>query len=211
MTTINTQSWENSNLQIFWGEIAPCDHVVQIYENDNIFLDSLEGFAGSGIIAGDGIVVIATKEHRAALEKRLTKQGFDLGALTLNDRYIALDCEETLSRFMINNWPDENLFIECITTVLNRAQQNKRKVRAFGEMVAMLWNQGFNGATVQLEYLWNKLHKIDGFSLYCAYPKSGFTQDIHTSIDTICSAHSKIIDGNPRPSTEIYYRTRLAV
>ena len=26
--------WENSNIQAFWGEIAPCDHLIQIYESD---------------------------------------------------------------------------------------------------------------------------------------------------------------------------------
>jgi len=25
--------WQQSKADIFWGEIAPCDHVVQIYEN----------------------------------------------------------------------------------------------------------------------------------------------------------------------------------
>lgn len=180
--------------------------MVQIYENDHVFIDSLEGFAGSGLIAGDSIIIIATAEHRKALEDRLTRQGFDMNYLSSAGRYIALDANETLSFFMVNNWPDEDLFIELITSVLERAQQNGQKVRAFGEMVALLWQQGFNGATVQLENLWNNLHKNDKFSLFCAYPKIGFTQDIHTSIDTICSAHTKVIDGNSKPSTEVYYK-----
>jgi hypothetical protein len=34
MEKVNSKvnEWENSNVQIFWGEIAPCDHLVQIYE-----------------------------------------------------------------------------------------------------------------------------------------------------------------------------------
>jgi hypothetical protein len=39
-------------------------------------------------------------------------------------------------------------------------------------MVAMLWAEGKCGATVQLESLWNKLHHEDGFTLYCAYPRT---------------------------------------
>jgi hypothetical protein len=145
MDLINRDDWEKSNLQIFWGEIAPCDHVVQIYENDHTFLNSLEGFIGSGLIAGDSTIIIATPEHRIALEERLANQGFDLNALKACDRYIALDAEETLATFMVNNWPDENLFVEFITSVLNRAQKSNRKIRAFGEMVALLWQKGFNG------------------------------------------------------------------
>jgi hypothetical protein len=201
--------WQKSNLQVFWGEIAPCDHVVQIYENDKVFLNSLEGFVGSGIIAGDSVIIIATAEHLLSLEILLTKQGFDISTLSSTNQYIALDAKETLSRFMVNNWPDEDLFMEFITTLLKRAEQNNRNIRAFGEMVALLWQQGLNGATVQLENLWNKLHKNDKFTLFCAYPKIGFTQDMNTSIEIICSTHTKIIDGHPKPSTEVYYQTAV--
>ncbi|MEO7307441.1 MAG: MEDS domain-containing protein [Ferruginibacter sp.] len=206
MSAVKSEYWKNSSLQVFWGELAPCDHVVQIYENDKIFLDSLEGFIGSGLLAGDAVIIIATAEHLLAIEKRLQKQGFNMSLLTASNQYIGLEASEMLSKFMVNNWPDENLFFELITSIFKRAQQNNRKVRAFGEMVALLWQQGFNGATVRLESLWNQLHKKDEFSLFCAYPKIGFTQDIHTSMDLICCQHSKIIDGSPRPSTEIYYK-----
>ncbi|MCU7549274.1 MEDS domain-containing protein [Chitinophagaceae bacterium LB-8] len=93
------------DLQVFRGEIAPCDHVVQIYENGKIFLDSLEGFIGSGFIAGDSIIIIATKEHLTALEVRIKKQGFNLDSLSLTNRYIGLDAEDTLSKFMVNGCP----------------------------------------------------------------------------------------------------------
>lgn len=205
----NLQEWEKSNLQVFWGEIAPCDHVVQIYENDKIFLDALEGFIGSGIIAGDSTIVIATSEHLAALKHRLTNQGFDIDSLTETNRYAALDAAESLSIFMVNNWPDEKLFMEFVTSLLKKVQHKDHKVRAFGEMVALLWQQGLNGATVQLENLWNKIHSNNKFSLFCAYPKIGFTQDINSSIDLICSTHSKVIGGSQRPSTEIYYKAAI--
>ena len=206
MPVIESDHWKSTSLQVFWGELAPADHIVQIYENDKVFLDSLEGFIGSGLIAGDAVIIIATAEHLAAIEKRIKKQGFDLSLLASSNQYIGLEAGEMLSKFMVNNWPDEDLFMELITGLFNRAQQNNRKVRAFGEMVALLWKQGLNGATVQLENLWNQLHKKDEFSLFCAYPKIGFTQDISASMDLICCQHSKVIDGSPRPSTEIYYK-----
>lgn len=209
MLHVESRDWKKSNLQVFWGEIAPCDHVVQIYENDHVFLNSLEGFVGSGLIAGESIIIIATNEHLIALEERLNTQGFNLDSLALADRYIRLEAGEALSRFMVNGWPDEDLFFDFITSILHRAQKNNGKVRAFGEMVALLWEQGFNGATVQLENLWNRLLKNDEFTLFCAYPKAGFTQNMNDSIEKICCTHSKVIDGSPRPSTEIYYKTAI--
>lgn len=41
--------WRRVNADIFWCEDALCDHVVQIYENDGVFLDALAGFVGGGI------------------------------------------------------------------------------------------------------------------------------------------------------------------
>ena len=207
MDNSNKNNWKTSNIQVFWGEIAPCDHVVQIYENDKVFIDTLEGFIGSGILAGDSVIIIATKEHLKILEGRLMKQGFNIHSLSKSDRYITLDAKEALSNFIVNDWPDEILFIEFISKLIQRAQKNNSHVRAFGEMVALLWEKGFNGATVQLENLWNQLHKKDGFTLFCAYPRIGFTQDANDSMETICCSHTKVIGGEAKPSTEIYYRT----
>jgi hypothetical protein len=56
---------------IFWGEIAPCEHLVQIYADQGVFLDSLEGFVSGGLLAGEGVIVIGTRAHLIALEQRL--------------------------------------------------------------------------------------------------------------------------------------------
>lgn len=203
------EEWKSTHINAFWGEIAPCEHLVQVYESDKIFLDTLEGFACTGLHNGDSVITICTPEHRKAMDVRLRNQRFDLDKLRKTDHYIDLDVDETLNSFMVNGWPDEDKFNEVISALINRAQSYNnapRKVRAFGEMVAVLWNRGMNGATVQLENLWNELHGKSDFSLYCAYPKSGFTQSPNDAIDSICRTHSKVIDGNCRPTTEIYYR-----
>src|SRR4026207_684549 len=95
--TSNVVEWETSNIQVFWGEIAPCDHLVQVYENEKIFLDTLEGFAGTGFLANDSVVIIATSKHLDALNSRLRSQGFDLNALIEADHYIPIDAQDLLS------------------------------------------------------------------------------------------------------------------
>ena len=32
------------NADVFWGELSPCDHVLQIYDNDRVLLSTLAGF-----------------------------------------------------------------------------------------------------------------------------------------------------------------------
>jgi hypothetical protein len=80
-----------------------------------------------------------------------------------------------------------------VSEILQRAGQNGRRVRAFGEMVALLWAQGHQEATIYLEALWHQLQKKQAFSLFCAYPKNGFSEKSADGIKKICDAHSKII------------------
>lgn len=179
--------------EVFWGEISPCEHLVQIYEDDDIFLNSLEGFVAGGIVAGDGVVVIITPPHLLALNQRLKQRGINVASALRTNQYLALDAETILSEFMINGWPDEILFNELVKKLLTRAKGNGRRVRAFGEMVALLWAQGNNCATVRLEHLWHRLCNEQSFSLFCAYPRSGFTRDASASIQEICDTHSRVV------------------
>ena len=178
----------------FWGEIAPSEHLVQMCEDDSVVLDSLEGFVAGGLDAGEGVIVIATAAHLTALADRLTERGIDVSFAQGRDQYIALDAEEILAKFMIGGWPDQELFEAVVIGLIGRARGGQgRRVRAFGEMVAIMWGQGLNGATVRLERLWHALCHQQGFSLFCAYPKSGFTQNAEESIREICDAHSRVL------------------
>jgi hypothetical protein len=198
--------WKHSDANIFWGEIAPCDHVLQIYETEGVFLDALAGFVGAGINSNDSCIVIATQQHIEALENRLTSYGVSIPHLKKAKRYFPYDAAATLATFMVNGWPDEAEFNKTVRSMLTRARgDKKRNIRAFGEMVAILWAQGNTGATVNLEHLWNKFALNESFCLFCAYPKSGFTEDISNSMQDICCAHSKMIDGAHKQLTEVIY------
>lgn len=201
----STKNWQRCNMQTFWREVAPCAHVVQIYENQESFLNLLEGFVAGGIAVGDCVIVIAQSDHLRLLEQRLRLHGYDLEALAARDHYIALDAEETLAKFMVDDWPDYHLFMDTINGLFQRAHRQQRQVRAFGEMVAVLWSKGKSGATVMLEYLWNTYCEKEKFSLFCAYPKSGFAQDTQSAIKNICSTHSQMVAAWEKSKTEICY------
>jgi hypothetical protein len=156
----------------------------------------LAGFVAGGLRAGEATIVIATPEHLHQLEDRLEATGLDLSAALFDDRYIPLDAEQTLERFMCNGWPDAELFNAVVTEILVRAKGDGRRVRAFGEMVALMWDRGQAAATVRLEHLWNKLCHRDGFSLFCAYPKTGVTREYVESMGEICMAHSRLVAGS---------------
>lgn len=206
-SVLGKNGWKKKGVNIFWGEIAPAEHILQIYETDNEFIASLEGFVTGGFEKDESVVVIATPEHLRALNERLRKKGYDLFSLTLQDQYIPLSAEDTLAQFMINGWPDQNLFYHLLTNLLLRARKKERRVRAFGEMVALLWAKGFSGATVHLEHLWSQYCQSEEFSLFCAYPKAGFTEDPIESLEQICGCHSKLIETQENNYKEMLVKT----
>jgi hypothetical protein len=178
---------------VFWGEMAPSEHLVHIYDDDDAFLDTLEGFVVDGLRMGEGVVVIASAAHLSSLNRRLTKHSANIVRGMHSDQYLSLNAEAMLSLFMVDGWPDEQRFNSFVTGVLSRARVGGRRVRAFGEMVAILWAQGNSGATVALEHLWTDLCESQDFMLFCAYPKCGFTCDAEQSIRNICDTHSRVI------------------
>jgi hypothetical protein len=54
--------------------------------------------------------------------------------------------------------------------------RSNQPLRIFGEMVAVLWNDGKHDAALSLEELWNDLREEHDFSLFCAYPLKCFEQ-----------------------------------
>lgn len=180
---------------IFWGEISPCEHAMQVYGDDAVFMDALEGFIGAGLRAGEAAIVIATPAHLEGLEERLLRRGVDLDAARFELRYLGLPAERILRDFMVDGWPDERRFHEVVTTLLGKVRAKERRVRAFGEMVALLWAQGHAAATVRLEHLWNRLCEKERFPLFCAYPKAGFRSDPASAVRELCAAHSRIYYG----------------
>src|SRR5947209_6629079 len=88
------------SVDIFWGEIAPSDHLVHVYPDESAFLKQLRDFIVTGIGRAESIILILTAEHRLQLEALLIASGLDLEKLRQHNQYLALDAEETLSRFM---------------------------------------------------------------------------------------------------------------
>jgi signal transduction histidine kinase len=179
---------------------SPRAHVVQFYSEDAFLLDELSKFIGTALVSGDSAIVIASSQHRDGLAQRLAGRGLDLSRVMQSGRYLPLDAAETLSRFMVDGFPDRERFEECLGELIERAKNaaegDSSRVAAFGEMVALLWVQGRGEAAIQLEQLWNELGHTRAFKLRCAYPISHFNRQDHAeAFLQICGQHSEVIPG----------------
>ncbi len=179
--------------KVFWGEIAPNDHIAHFYDDDQSFLSTLAGFIADGLAKRESAIIIATPQHLSALAHLLSSNGVDLMRPLAEDRYIALDASIALSAFMVDGRPKEEMFASLVGYLIKRASRNGRRIRAFGEMVALLWAQGNHAATVRLEQLWSEFCRDYGFCLLCSYPKAGFTEDPARSVAEICAHHTRFL------------------
>ncbi|HYE60729.1 MAG TPA: PAS domain S-box protein [Phycisphaerales bacterium] len=183
-----------------WATVPERDHFVQFYESDACLLEAMAGFIAGGLTRGDGAVVIATPEHRAQLAEHLAASGVDTATPMAVGRYVVLDAAETLANFMVNGEPDYARFRAVIGPVVAQVgtapDKSRRLVRAFGEMVAILWKEGNRAAAVQLEQHWNRLGEELAFCLFCGYPLNDCALPEHAEhFGHVCAGHTHVIPG----------------
>jgi len=105
-----------------------------------------------------------------------------------------MDADETVAKLMNGNGLDDGRFKDVVGTVLAQAASGGRGVRAFGEMVTLLWRQGDQQAALRVEELWNQLGSELSFSLLCAYPIGDFRGDRDlAAFSKICREHSVVV------------------
>ena len=149
-------------------------HAVRFYDRDRDLLAALAGFAADGWSAGDVVVLITTGEHRAALRWRLASHG--LAIARAEGRLVELDAAKTLDSFMRDGRPDPALFDAEVGALVRQCAATSG-VRAFGEMVDVLWGQGNAEGALELEQLWADLQQTVPFTLLCGYARSRMSQE----------------------------------
>ena len=114
-----------------------------------------------------------------------------------------MDADTILKQFTRGGSLDRNAFLEAIGGLLSSAREfaESKKLMAFGEMVAVLWERGERSAALQLEQWWNELLEQQDFHLHCAYPKHLFLGATGSgAMDEVCSHHS-IVLGSPNAAS----------
>ncbi|CAH2903510.1 MAG: Chemotaxis protein methyltransferase CheR (EC [uncultured Paraburkholderia sp.] len=186
-------------------------HFVQFYESDTGLMEDVGRFLLRALNAGGSAIAITTADHLASLTswldaKQSARTAYDAGKVL-----ILLDAHATLERFMVDGWPDETRFV---STVVAKAAQRGEPLHAFGEMVALLCEQGQGEAALRLEELWNRLAERHRFSLFCGYPDKLFPSAEHTPLFRhICHAHHHVLPGSALRNAgnkELHLRLALA-
>jgi hypothetical protein len=170
-------------------------HHVQFYENEEFLRTEVGNFLADGVRVGQPIIVIATAPHRKAFASRMRSRGIEPDDLVLGRDAVWLDAHDTLSAFMEGGQPNAELFEATVGNVFEKLITNRKYVivRAYGEMVDLLWSEGKSKAAIELEILWNEIAAKYSFSLLCAYSKHSLSKDAGHGIADICGQHMRVL------------------
>ena len=183
------------------GRDAGHFHAVRFYEDAQSLARMVASFVAEGFIEGLPAVIIATPDHLDAVLEKLNGMSFDLDHLKQQNDLIVIDARETLALFMVDGMPNAEKFESAMLPVIDKACRGREDcvIRAYGEMVDVLWKDGMEAAAVRLEMLWNQLANTRKFSLLCGYSMGSFYKD--AAFDAICRQHTHMLatDGEAAP------------
>jgi len=168
-------------------------HAVQFYGSDEHLFATVGSFLAEGLLAGTPALVIATPAHRVAILEELARRLVDVEAARHIGDLVMLDAEEMLDTFMGPEGPNPPAFRRNVGDAIQQTLGGRVEtpVRAYGEMVDLLWKQGRVDAAIRLEVLWNDLAATHSFQLLCGYAMGNFFKQAE-HYDAVCRQHTHV-------------------
>jgi len=165
-------------------------HAMELHGDEDSFVDGMAAFFDMALRRGDATCVIGTESLREGLESRLRARGWDIGS---HRRYVAVDAQQALNRFMDDGLPDPSRLAE----VAAELDQYRRgvgegavpRLTVFGNMVALLHEQGNDQGVLAVESLWNTLTRGLPFFTLCGYSTACFDDSASEVLEGACAAH----------------------
>ena len=175
-------------------------HVAGFYDQDAGLVSAVAKSFTDALDRNGSAVAVTTDAHGRAIEALLASGGHAIDELIEAGRYRRIDAREMLSKFMAGNAPDPRRFASVVGAALDEVAASGGPVQVFGEMVALLWDQGNVDGAIQLEVLWNELATRYDFALFCAYTMSSLEASADLwAAKRVCEAHTSLIAIDERP------------
>jgi PAS domain S-box-containing protein len=182
------------------------EHLVHFYEEDAALAASVSKFLADGYAAGDALVAITTDGHRRDLHEQLEARGVDVARACDAGQLTFVDAAAMLSKITRDGQPVRALFEAEVGGLITQAAARQRDpqragLRAYGEMVDLLWRGGQRTAAILLEELWSELQSRCPFTLLCAYSMASLYKESYEA-KTICGVHTHVLGTDPASSID---------
>src|ERR1700704_2618186 len=175
---------------------GPRDHIVQLYQDQQFLNRAVCRFAAGAIANGEGVILVPTAAHWDAFRPRLEAEGVDVKAAQGRGQLTIVDADELLPRFMKDAMPDAPVFLGLAADVIANARGEGRypKVRWWGEMVNLLWEQGNAAASMSLEDQFDRLADHHEIAISCSFVMDNFNGEVHSRmLPRLGQNHSHLI------------------
>ncbi|MFZ0008065.1 MAG: MEDS domain-containing protein [Steroidobacteraceae bacterium] len=176
------------NAQAPWDGLlvaaGPRDHIVQLYQDQQFLNRAVCRFAAGAIANGEGVILVPTAAHWEAFRPRLEAEGVSVQDAQDSGQLTVVDADELLPRFMRDAMPDAPVFLGLAGDVLAKARAEGRypRVRWWGEMVNVLWEQGNVEASMSLEDQFDRLAKHHDIAIFCSFVMDNFNSEVHSRL-----------------------------
>jgi hypothetical protein len=140
---------------------GPRDHIVQLYQDQEFLNRAVCRFAAGAIANGEGVILVPTVAHWDAFRPRLEAEGVDV--------------KDAQSRGQLT-------VVEADVIASARAQERYPRVRWWGEMVNVLWEQGNVAASMSLEDQFDRLAQQHEIAIFCSFVMDNFNSEVHSRL-----------------------------
>ena len=165
------------------------DHLVQVYQDPAFLVEAVTGYVCAGLQKGEAALIIARPDHRQLFAQALGRAG-----LSASPGLRMLDADDMLAAFMVDGMPEWTAFQRECGRAIGELQLHYPAVRAYGEMVDILWQLGRRHAAIKLEDFWNQLARVQKFSLLCAYAMDPLAAGSYGGgLESVCRCHTHLI------------------
>jgi hypothetical protein len=173
---------------------AAGDHIAQAYQDEAFLCETVAQYIGAGLEAGEAGIIIARPGHCDQFERALRDAGADPQAAREQGRLLLIDADEALGKFMRDGTPQWEAFDVSVGALVAAVGAKYPMVRAYGEMVDVLWQKGERDAALKLEDFWNQLGRRERFSLLCGYRMDPLDSRVYGgALECVCRAHTHLI------------------
>jgi diguanylate cyclase (GGDEF)-like protein len=172
------------------GENVLSDHVVFLFDDREQLLHEVTLYVSDGLNYDGHVLVIATPDQTQALRAALPQ--LRLERAEREGRFLALDAQETLAQFMVDGFPDRDLFEQSVGALVRAHLLETGVLSGYCELVALLCQEDNLVGALQLEELWNELQLSTTFSLFCAHPLADVVSQPEDALAQICDRHTHV-------------------
>ncbi len=174
------------------------EHVVLFYRTDAELVEKAGDYLADGLGHDHIAIVLATPDHRVAIEATLAARGVDVAAARNDQTLIVLDAADVLATLVDGDHIDRDSFDGLVAQFRQLATTTGRYLRVYADTSAVLWRDGNVAAAIDLEACADGIG-AEWMSIFCAYPLESMSGGHARSVARVCQCHSAVLSSGFPP------------